>query len=101
MLSVALDRLQCTTQQQHVTQQQRTTQQQHVMQQQLMEQEVEVEDPLVRVHYITFYHIPGSMQWVILTTQHKTPGIKGTHYPNPEIPLPSMPGRGISGLGSG
>ena len=25
---------------------------------------------------------------------------KGYPYPNPEIPLPGMPGRGISGLGS-
>jgi hypothetical protein len=29
------------------------------------------------------------------------PGVeKGYPYPNPEIPLPSMPGRGILGLGS-
>jgi hypothetical protein len=35
----------------------------------------------------------------ILTTQHKMPGTKGTCHPNPEKPLPGMPGRGILGLG--
>jgi hypothetical protein len=34
-----------------------------------------------------------------ITTQHKTPGSKGTRHPDPEIPLPGMLGRGISGLG--
>jgi hypothetical protein len=29
-----------------------------------------------------------------ITTRHKTPGSKGTRHPDPEIPLPGMPGRG-------
>jgi hypothetical protein len=36
--------------------------------------------------------------WLGIGTDN--PGVeKGYPYPNPEIPLPSMPGRGISGLG--
>jgi hypothetical protein len=51
------------------------------------------------VLFVTSHCVLGSTRWVILTTRHKMPGTKGTRYPNPEIPVPGMPGMSILGLG--
>jgi hypothetical protein len=65
-----------------------------VVQQRHAEQGVDAEDPLSRALWYTQLDMAG-----FLTARDKTPGTKGTRHPNPETPLPGMPGRGISGLG--
>jgi hypothetical protein len=58
------------------------------MQQRLME------DPLSHALWCTQHKTLG-----FLTTQDKMPDTKGTRHPNHEIPIPSILGMGISGLG--